>query len=99
METSEHAPPSGASSSPRLRTPQAYRTCDRLTEGLIYFGVVFAPWAFGTTEQWSIRIMNSVAYILGALLLLKWIIRWRTGYSPARWGEGAAEVRSPGPAH
>jgi TRAP-type C4-dicarboxylate transport system permease small subunit len=47
--------------------------------------VVFAPWAFGTTEPWSIRTMNAAGCLLGGLLFAKRLIRWRTGYTPARW--------------
>lgn len=72
---------------PPQRTPRAYRVCDGLTEALIYFMVVFTPWAYGTTEEWSVNIMTWTAYGLGVLLLAKWLIRWRTGFVPARWGE------------
>ena len=64
--------------------------CDLFTEGLIYFMVVFTPWAFGTTEEWSIWTMNITAYVLGVLLITKWMVRWRAGYKPARWGEVSA---------
>jgi hypothetical protein len=71
----------------RIQTPQAYGICDGLTEALLYFLVVFTPWAFGTTQTWSIWTANIAAYILGLLLLIKWLIRWQTGYQPLRWGE------------
>jgi len=41
--------------------------------------VVFAPWAFGTTQGWSMRVMNVGGYLLGTLLAVKWILRGRTG--------------------
>jgi hypothetical protein len=47
------------------RTPQAYRVCDGITEGLLYAMVIFTPWAFGTTQAWSIWAMNIAAYIVG----------------------------------
>lgn len=85
----------------RHRVPQVYRVCDGLTEALIYAMVVFAPWAFGTTERWSIWCMNAGGFVLGALLGVKWCVRWRTGYQPERWGEtlpvAKAEGREPGP--
>jgi O-Antigen ligase len=56
--------------------------------------VVFAPWAFGATERWSIWTMNVGGYVLGLLLAAKWLIRWRAGYRPVRWGD-ADEVRNP----
>lgn len=71
----------------RERTPQIYKVCDGVSEALIYFMAIFTPWAFGTTEEWSIWTMNVTAYVLGVLLITKWIVRWRLGFQPARWGE------------
>ena len=68
--------------------PWPHRTCDLLTESVIYFMVVFSPWAFGTTQPWSITVMNVAGGILGLLLIAKWSIRWRGGWRPARWGDG-----------
>ncbi|MCL5098093.1 MAG: O-antigen ligase family protein [Candidatus Omnitrophica bacterium] len=73
------------------RTPWAYRLCEGITAGLIYAMVVFSPWAFGTTQEWSIWVMNFAGFALGILLLTKWIIRWRTGYQPSRWGAPSME--------
>ncbi len=72
---------------PRVRTPRIYRVCDGLTEGLVYAMVIFSPWAFGTTDPWANRVMNIGGDLLGGLLLIKWLIRWRTGYRPPRWGD------------
>ncbi len=72
--------------SPR-RAPWVYRCCDGVTEAGLYFMVVFGPWAFGTTEDWSVSLMNLAGYGLGLLLLSKWLIRGLTGYRPARWGD------------
>ena len=55
---------------------------DKLTEILIYFMVIFSPWAFGTTEPWSVWTMNISAYALGILLVTKWITRLATKYNP-----------------
>ena len=41
---------------------------DGLTECLIYFAILFGPWAFGTTQPWSIQVMNTVGLALGLLL-------------------------------
>ena len=97
--------PAKAVSSPgwvRLRRPlrahdvQIYQACEHLTEGLIYLMVLFSPWAFGTTQPWSIRVMNGAGYLLGGLLAAKLAIRWLKGYRPARWDEGLGEgVQSP----
>ncbi len=72
-----------------LRTPLPYRVADGVTEGLLYALVVFTPWAFGTTQEWAMWTMNVGGYLLGAALATKWVVRWRTGYRPARWGTGA----------
>ena len=61
--------------------------CDALTEGVLYFTVIFSPWAFGTTKDWSTWVMNVAGYALGLLLVAKWLIRWRTGGRVARWTE------------
>lgn len=64
---------------------QAYRLCDALTGALIYVMVVFSPWAFGTTQPWSIWTMNVLGYALGILLFVKLWIRLFKGYSPLSW--------------
>ena len=65
-----------------MRQPKLHKWADVCTEILIYFMVIFTPWAFGTTEHWSIWTMNIVAYGLGLLLVSKWIIRWLSGFRP-----------------
>ena len=47
--------------------------------------LVFGPWAFGTTEPWSIWTMNIAGYALGILLLVKVFIRGPKGYTALRW--------------
>ena len=71
----------------RVRSPRAYRFCDGATEALLYFMLIFSPWAFGTTREWAIWVMNSGGYLLGGLWLAKGLIRRMTGYQPARWGD------------
>ena len=66
----------------KSREPKLHRWSDRCTEALIYFMVLFSPWAFGTTEHWSIWTMNITTYGLGVLLVSKWIIRWSTDFRP-----------------
>ncbi|MHB8524273.1 MAG: hypothetical protein ACYDH9_26435 [Limisphaerales bacterium] len=78
-----------AHSGHRPRTPKAYDVCDWLTEGVLYFMILFGPWAFGTTQVWSTWVMNVAAYALGATLITKWTIRWRAGYQPVRWGQAS----------
>jgi O-antigen ligase len=55
------------------------KLCDGLTEGILCFMVVFSPWAFGTTQDWAVAVMNGAGYVLGAVLLVKWVFRWRAG--------------------
>ena len=64
------------------KEPKLHKLADKLTEILIYFMVIFSPWAFGTTEPWSIWTMNISAYALGILLVTKWITRLATKYNP-----------------
>lgn len=99
----ENRPPTGVLASSRILRPrdlQRYLACEAGTAGLIYFMVVFSPWAFGTTQPWAIRTMDATGYLLGLLLALKLWVRWRKGYRPARWGrkarstEGKAESRN-----
>ncbi len=75
----------------RIHTPRPYKACDGATQAVIYFMVIFTPWAFGTTDNWSIWVANISAYLLGGLLMIKWMIRWKTGYQPERWGTSARE--------
>lgn len=87
--SAENRPPTGVLASSRILRPrdlQRYRACENGTAGLIYFMVVFSPWAFGTTQPWAIRTMDAAGYLLGLLLALKLWVRWRKGYRPARWG-------------
>ena len=73
-----------------VKTPKIYDICDVATEVIIYFMMIFSPWAFGTTDPVSIWIMNIAGYLLGLLLLTKWIICRVTGYSPHRWESNAS---------
>lgn len=73
----------------RVWEVQLYRVCEDVTEVLIYLMLVFSPWAFGTTQHWSIWTMNVGGYALGALLGVKLWIRKVKGYCPARFDYGA----------
>ena len=73
----------------RQRDVQLYRVCDDLTEPVIYFMVLFSPWAFGTTQPWAIWTMNAAGYFLGVLLAVRLAVRWFKGYRPPRWGDQA----------
>jgi len=67
------------------RTPKLYRWADIATEALIYFTILWGPWAFGTVHDWAILTLNLANYGIGALLLTKWAVRYKTGYYPPRW--------------
>src|SRR5205085_6060449 len=42
---------------------------------VIVLMLLFSPWAFGTTQPWSIRVMNLAGYSLGALWMAKLVLR------------------------
>lgn len=69
----------------RAADVQLYRICDDLSGMLIFPMLVFSPWAFGTTQHWSIWTMNIAGYSLGILLLIKVFIRGTKGYTALRW--------------
>ncbi len=79
------------SSTSQQRTPASYRIADAVSGILLCVMIVFSPWAFGTTQPWAIWTMNAGGYLLGLGLIVKWSIRWKTGYEPARWGEAKAK--------
>jgi O-antigen ligase len=67
------------------------RACDGLTECLIYFAILFGPWAFGTTQPWSIQVMNGVGFGLGLLRLTKLLLRSK-GQRTLRWAGFSGEA-------
>jgi len=81
----------------RSRDVHTFHLCDTLTGFLIYFMLLFSPWAFGTTEPWSIWTMNACGYLLGFLLIVKLFIRSFRGYPLARGGNPDAEKPSANP--
>jgi hypothetical protein len=70
---------------PSVRTILAYEACELITEIILYFTVIFAPWAFGTTQSWSIGTMNIAGYALALILAAKLIIRRCFNHRPSRW--------------
>lgn len=68
------------------RTPKVFDWLDWGTEALIAASIIFSPWAFGTTQPWSIAVMNWVGYLVGVLLAGKWAVRIICRYRPHRWG-------------
>jgi O-antigen ligase len=69
---------------PAGRLPPIYRLLDKISGFAICFMIVFSPWAFGTTQRWSIDVMNASGFLLGLLLLAKSRIRRLTGIDPRR---------------
>src|ERR1051325_191877 len=80
-----------------LRAVLAYQAFDRLSGVLICFMIVFSPWAFGTTQNWSIWVMNVTAYLLGMALAAKLFIRRQCGHRPARWNGESTIPSAPQP--
>lgn len=74
---------------PRLTLPNIllYERLDRISGGLLLAMAIFSPWAFGTTQTWSIWVMNVAGYGLAVLLAGKWFIRHQLGHRPARWNQ------------
>jgi O-antigen ligase len=69
------------------RRGKLYWRLDFASEVLIYTILTFSAWAFGTTEQWSIESVTELNFVLGGLLLAKWIVKGVTGFRPERWDE------------
>ena len=77
---------------PRTNDVHVYTACENGTSILMSFMVVFSPWAFGTTQPWSIWTMNAAGYLLGLLLGLKLYIRRIKGYVPPRWDMESSDI-------
>jgi hypothetical protein len=75
-----------------LRILRLYRACEAVSECVLYLMVLFSPWAFGTTQHWSIWTMNAAGYFVGLLLAIKLSIRILTGYHNPNWGFGRGPI-------
>lgn len=64
---------------------QVHHACDSLSGLLICGMVLFCPWAFGTTQPWSIWTMNLAGYALGLMLLIKLWVRDGSDNPAGRW--------------
>lgn len=80
-----------------MECPWPHQLFDGLTEALLYFMIVFSPWAFGATQEWSMNVMDACGYALGALLAAKWSLRLMTDWQPLRWGMALADEDDPRP--
>jgi O-antigen ligase len=78
----------------RLTLPSIllYERADAATGWLLAAMLIFSPWAFGTTQQWSIWTMNLAGYALGTLLGIKLWVRHRLGHQPARWNTASKKT-------
>jgi O-antigen ligase len=54
---------------------QLYALCEELTGLGIASLLVFGPWAFGSTQHWSIWTLNFGSYLLGILFATKLMLR------------------------
>lgn len=86
-----------------------HQRTDRVAECLIYAMVIFSPWAFGctntralqnwtvfgSTQVWTIWAMSFAGYLLGALVLAKLAVNFRTGYRPPRWSDAMEDELTP----
>ena len=70
------------------RPSRAVAVLDALSEVVLCAMILFAPWAFGTSQPWSVRVMNGGGYALGALFLVKIILR-RQAFPAARSARSA----------
>lgn len=68
--------------------PAAHRQADRFSEWLLLGMAVFSPWALGGWPAWSVWTLNVGGYLLWALLAVKALSRWQSGYRPPRWNAG-----------
>ena len=62
-----------------------YGHLEWISELLIYFIIIFPPWAFGSAEKWAIWTYNIAGYLLGTILIIKKMIRQFASYQPLRW--------------
>ena len=89
--------PSGLAAPSRLTLSGIlfYDRTDRVGGWLLLAMLVFSPWAFGTTQPWSVWVMNLSGYMLGLLLCIKLFIRYRLGHKPVRWGQSTDDSPRP----
>ena len=74
--------PSTQLTASRHSSARALAVLNALTEAVLWVMILFAPWAFGTTQAWSVRAMNAGGYVLGTLLLTKTLLRRTTSHKP-----------------
>ena len=48
---------------------------DHVTQWVVWFMVIFSAWAFGTTQEWAMGVMNAAGYTLGVLFATRCLAR------------------------
>jgi hypothetical protein len=93
----ESRPPAatGLADSNHRHAASIHRWCDVLTEACLYLLIALGPWAFGTTQSWSINLASGIGYVLGCLWVTKLGLRRWGGYRPGRWDQPQTEFRNP----
>lgn len=76
----------------RPQTPRPYHWCDTASGVILLAMVALAPWLFGTTESWSILLMNILGWTLGGLLIAKIILRRVHAFAPPNWAPKAPRL-------
>jgi hypothetical protein len=75
-----------------LSRADRFERLDQLSGYFILGMLVFAPWAFGATQQWAIWILNIGAYVLGLIYFCKlWLLR-KCNVQPHRWDDPDPEL-------
>ncbi len=70
-----------------------FRIADAASGAFVLASAILGPWLFGTTESWSVWLLNAISYFAGMSVLVKWLVRWRTGAVAV---EGIWRGRDPG---
>lgn len=65
----------------RFQTFDKGASLDFVSKVLIYFAFIWGPWAFGSTQPWSVRVLYCIGMLLGAISALRWLIKcWSSFY-------------------
>ena len=70
-----------------MRTPVVYKILELLTGILLFSLTLFLAWAFGVNGlPWALWTVRGLGWVLAALLLCKWVVRWRLDFAPPQHG-------------
>jgi O-antigen ligase len=70
---------------------QLLAVTDRLLGGVVLLGAVCGPWAFGTTQEAVIQVMNIAGLTAWGLLGAKWLLQRAAESGAAEWEKGEAD--------